>query len=103
VKAKFIEPMLLLRAEALTDSPNLLYEIKLDGFRAVAFKTSGKVYLQIHRELRERCACNRTWPGAKPVGVRKVTPGAKQNSVVSIDQDSMNPISPCLNRPFFVA
>jgi hypothetical protein len=53
--------MLLLRAEALTDSPNLLYEIKLDGFRAVAFKTSGKVYLQIRPELRERCACNRTW------------------------------------------
>ena len=38
--------MLLLRAESLPDSPDLLYEIKLDGFRAVALKTGGKVQLR---------------------------------------------------------
>jgi bifunctional non-homologous end joining protein LigD len=38
--------MLLLRTDKLPDSPDLLYEIKLDGYRAVAFKSSGKVHLR---------------------------------------------------------
>jgi bifunctional non-homologous end joining protein LigD len=46
VKAKFIEPMLLLRTDKLPDSPDLLYEIKLDGYRAIAFKSGGKIHLR---------------------------------------------------------
>jgi bifunctional non-homologous end joining protein LigD len=46
VKAKFIEPMLLLRTDKLPDSPDLLYEIKLDGYRAIAFKSGDKVHLR---------------------------------------------------------
>jgi bifunctional non-homologous end joining protein LigD len=38
--------MLLLRTDKLPDSPDLLYEIKLDGYRAVAFKSGGKVHLR---------------------------------------------------------
>jgi bifunctional non-homologous end joining protein LigD len=45
VQAKFIDPMLLLRADKLPDD-GWSYELKLDGYRAVAFKTSGKVYLR---------------------------------------------------------
>jgi bifunctional non-homologous end joining protein LigD len=45
VKARFIEPMLLLRTDKLPDSADLLYEIKLDGYRAIAFKSEGKVHL----------------------------------------------------------
>jgi bifunctional non-homologous end joining protein LigD len=45
-KATFISPMLLLRTEKLREGAEWLYELKLDGFRCVAFKTSGKVHLR---------------------------------------------------------
>jgi len=39
--------MLLLRADTLPDDLSLwIYELKLDGYRAVAFKTSGNVHLR---------------------------------------------------------
>jgi bifunctional non-homologous end joining protein LigD len=38
--------MLLLPAEALPDDPRWLYELKLDGYRAVAFKRNGVVHLR---------------------------------------------------------
>ena len=44
--AGFIDPMLLLPAAELPESDNWLIELKLDGFRAIAFKTGGKVYLR---------------------------------------------------------
>lgn len=46
VKASFIEPMLLLKTEKLEEGNQWLYEIKLDGFRAIGFKTAGKVHLR---------------------------------------------------------
>ena len=45
-KAKFIEPMLLLRTEKLPDGPQWLHELKLDGYRALAIKTGGKALLR---------------------------------------------------------
>jgi bifunctional non-homologous end joining protein LigD len=45
-KAAFIEPMLLLLTEKLPEGDGLVYELKLDGYRAVAFKTGGKVHLR---------------------------------------------------------
>jgi ATP dependent DNA ligase domain len=45
-KAAFIEPMLLLRKEKLPEGPDWLYEIKLDGYRALAIKTAHKVRLR---------------------------------------------------------
>ena len=38
--------MLLLKTEILADAPSWMYEIKLDGFRAVAFKSNGRVHLR---------------------------------------------------------
>jgi bifunctional non-homologous end joining protein LigD len=38
--------MLLLRTERLPEGPNWLYELKLDGYRALAIKTGGKVQLR---------------------------------------------------------
>src|ERR1700730_8713634 len=45
-RASFIEPMLLLRTEKLREGPEFLYEIKLDGYRAIAFRSGGKVHLR---------------------------------------------------------
>ena len=44
--ARFIEPMLLLRTDALPDGGQWLYELKLDGYRAIAFKRDGIVHLR---------------------------------------------------------
>jgi len=47
VKARFVEPMLLLRTDTLPDDPaSWAYELKLDGYRAIAFKTGGQVRLR---------------------------------------------------------
>src|SRR5437763_1170721 len=45
-KARFIEPMLLQRTEKLPEGDAWSYELKIDGFRAVAFKRGGKVHLR---------------------------------------------------------
>jgi ATP-dependent DNA ligase len=41
----FIEPMLLLRSESLPEDSEVV-ELKLDGYRALAIKTGGKVQLR---------------------------------------------------------
>jgi bifunctional non-homologous end joining protein LigD len=46
VKATFIEPMLLLRTSKVPEGDQWTYEIKWDGYRAIAFKTGGKVSLR---------------------------------------------------------
>jgi DNA ligase D-like protein (predicted ligase) len=45
-KARFIEPMLLLRTEQLPEGPDYQYELKFDGYRALAIKSGGKVELR---------------------------------------------------------
>jgi DNA ligase D-like protein (predicted ligase) len=46
VKPQFIQPMLLLRTERLPEGPVWVYEIKLDGYRALAFKARGQLSLR---------------------------------------------------------
>jgi DNA ligase D-like protein (predicted ligase) len=47
VKASFVEPMLLLRTEKLPDDRSQwAYQLKFDGYRAIAFKTGGRVSLR---------------------------------------------------------
>ena len=44
--ARFIEPMLLQQTAKLPEGAQWLYELKLDGYRAIAFKTGGKARLR---------------------------------------------------------
>ena len=46
IKVGFIEPMLLLRREHLPEGAEWMYEVKLDGYRALAIKSAGKVQLR---------------------------------------------------------
>ena len=46
MRAKFIDPMLLLRKEKLPDSPDWSYEIKFDGYRSIALKSNNKIQLR---------------------------------------------------------
>src|SRR5580704_17012777 len=45
-RAHFIEPMLLQQMAKLPQGAQWLYELKLDGYRAIAFKAGGKVSLR---------------------------------------------------------
>ena len=44
IRARFIEPMLLQQMAKLSEGAQWLYE--LDGYRAIAFKSAGKVQLR---------------------------------------------------------
>lgn len=46
MRAGFIEPMLLLRKESLPVGKDWMYELKLDGYRAIGFKAAGTVQLR---------------------------------------------------------
>ncbi len=45
-KAHFIEPMLLLGTHKPPERTNWEYELKLDGYRAISFKSGGRVHLR---------------------------------------------------------
>jgi bifunctional non-homologous end joining protein LigD len=56
-KAAFIPPMLLLRTSTLLEGPQWRYELKHDGYRAVVFKSGGKLFLRSrnNKDFADRC------------------------------------------------
>src|SRR3984885_10281738 len=46
ISAAFIEPMLLVRSDTVPEGPNWVYELKLDGYRALAVKSYGGAHLR---------------------------------------------------------
>jgi ATP-dependent DNA ligase len=63
--AAFIEPMLLLRSETLPEGPGWSVELKLDGYRALAIKTGGRVQL--------RSRNNKDFNGSYPAVVKSLS------------------------------
>src|SRR5579863_2578386 len=45
-QSRLLPPMLLQRVSSLPEGPQWCYEIKLDGYRALAIKANGKVLLR---------------------------------------------------------
>src|SRR5580765_1028339 len=45
-QARFVEPMLLLKTDKLPEGSDWLVEVKMDGYRAIAFKSGGKIHLR---------------------------------------------------------
>jgi bifunctional non-homologous end joining protein LigD len=62
VMARFVEPMLLQRASELPEGDAWLIELKLDGYRAIAFKTAGNVHLRSRNDK----DFNGKYPGVVP-------------------------------------
>jgi ATP-dependent DNA ligase len=52
--ASFIEPMLLLRTDRLAEGPAWRYELKLDGYRALAIKSGGSVISRNNNDFTTR-------------------------------------------------
>ncbi len=46
ITASFVDPMLALSASSFPEGPEWEYELKLDGYRALAIKTGGQVQLR---------------------------------------------------------
>jgi bifunctional non-homologous end joining protein LigD len=57
-EALFIEPMECLSVSKLPEGPDWVYEIKLDGYRALAINSKGKLSLV----SRKRKSFNRQYP-----------------------------------------
>jgi DNA ligase D-like protein (predicted ligase) len=84
VKASFLAPMLLLRTDRLpADGDAWDYEIKLDGYRAVAFKNGRVVSLRSRRDN----DFSRQYPGVVE-GLAKLTADTVvDGEVVALDED----------------
>jgi DNA ligase D-like protein (predicted ligase) len=82
-KAKFIEPMLLLRTEKLPEGPDWICELKLDGYRSLAIKNGGKVQLRSRNDK----DFNRRYPGLVKALASMPDETVIDGEVVALDED----------------
>jgi DNA ligase D-like protein (predicted ligase) len=84
LKAGFIEPMLLVPTDTLPDQPSRwVYEIKFDGYRAIAFKTGGQVFLRSRNDN----DFNRRYPAVVRALAALPDDTVIDGEVVALDED----------------
>ena len=83
VKGRFIEPMLLLRTDGLPDGDAWLHELKVDGYRAIAFKTGGLVHLR----SRNNHDFSRRYPGVVTGLAKLPDDTVLDGEVVALDEE----------------
>jgi bifunctional non-homologous end joining protein LigD len=89
IKASFISPMLLLATGALPEGGDWGYELKLDGYRALAFKSGGRV--------RPRSRKDKDFAGKYPL-IARAFAGLPDETVVdgeivALDEDGHRPFN----------
>jgi DNA ligase D-like protein (predicted ligase) len=82
-KAGFIEPMLILRTEKLPEGPEWLIELKLDGYRALAIKSGGKVQLRSRNDN----DFNSRYPGIVKALTSMPDETVIDGEIVALDED----------------
>src|SRR5579863_3654636 len=82
-KATFIAPMLLLRTEKLPEGSQWQVELKLDGYRALAIKSGGKVQLRSRNDN----DFNSRYPGIVKALASMPDETVIDGEVVALDQD----------------
>jgi DNA ligase D-like protein (predicted ligase) len=84
VKGRFIEPMLLLKTDALPgDASKWEYQLKFDGYRAVAYKTGGELHLRSRRDN----DFNRRYPAVVKGLSRLPDDTVVDGEVIALDED----------------
>lgn len=93
--AEFIQPMLLLRTQRLPEGPNWAYELKLDGYRALAIKSRDAAHL--------RSRNNKSFDGKYPAIVQALTRLQNETvidgEVVALDESGRPSFSSLQNSP----
>ena len=75
--------MLLLRTDSLPDSDQWIYELKLDGYRAIAFKRNGTVHLRSRNDN----DFSVRYPGVVKALARMPDNTVIDGEVIALDQD----------------
>jgi DNA ligase D-like protein (predicted ligase) len=83
-RAAFIPPMLLLSTNSLPDDVRRWeYQLKFDGYRAIAFKTNGRVYLRSRNDNNFNLRYSRVVPGLAKLPDETVVDG----EILAFDED----------------